>query len=66
MLKKVFCVGIQKRPWELPMGAQCYIVEFTTAKKQFDWLETSLVFDKTDKHLTSYDNENAEVASALV
>ena len=66
MLKKVFCVGIQKTPWEIPMRAQCYIVEFTTANKQFDWLEISLVFDKTDKHLTIYDSENAEVASALV
>lgn len=44
----------------LPTGAQSYTFEFTTL------LATSLIFQKSNKHLTIYDSYNLEVGSALV
>ena len=32
----------------------------------FDWIEISLVFDKSDKHLTIYDSYNANCAARLM
>ena len=37
-------------------------VEFFGANIQFDWLETSLTYDKSDKHTTIYDSYNAELS----
>lgn len=65
-MKKVFHMGFQKtllqKFYELPMGAQGYTVEFTAANRQFDWLEMSLGFDKSDKHSMIYDSCTAEGA----
>lgn len=61
--KKVFHMEIQKtsqKSRELPTGAQSYTFEFTTL------LATSLIFQKSNKHLTIYDSYNLEVGSALV
>ena len=38
-------------------------VDFTGANRQFDWIEISLVYDKSNKHLTIY---NVECAAKLV
>ena len=46
---------LQKYP-ELAVGVQNYNVDFTAAIRQFDWLEISLVYDKNDKHETTYGN----------
>ena len=32
------------------------------ANRQFDWIEVSLVYDKSDKHTTIYDSYNVELA----
>ena len=40
-------------------GVQRYTVEFTSAKRQFDWLEILLAYDKSDQQLTLYDAEVA-------
>ena len=58
--EKVFQMGIQKtllqKSYELFVGMQTYTVKFTVANRQFECLETSLV----------YDSCNAEVASTSI
>ena len=58
--EKVFQMGIQKtllqKSYELFVGIQTYTVKFTVADRQFECLETSLV----------YDSCNAEVASTSI
>ena len=39
---------------------------FTNAFKQFEFLEISLLFDKSDQHLNVYDSYNAEVAATNI
>ena len=62
--------GIQKTPYqksyELIAGAQSRTINFNNALKQFSFLEISLVYDRSDKHLSIYDSYNAEVASTQI
>ena len=41
-------------------------IEFLGANRQFDWIELCLVYDKSDKHTTIYDNYNVEMASKAI
>ena len=63
-------MGVQKTPYqktyELQTGIQDFTVDFIGANRQFDWIEISLVYDKSDKHLTIYDSYNVEYAAKLV
>ena len=52
-----------QKSYELIAGAQSKTFTFTNAFKQFEFLEFSLVFDKSDQHLTTYDSYNAETAA---
>ena len=52
-----------QKSYELVTGAQSKTITFTNAFKQFEFLEFSLVYDKSDKHLTTYDSCNAETAA---
>ena len=47
-------------------GAQSKTFMFTNAFKQFEFLEFSLLFDKSDQHLNIYDSYNAEVAATNI
>ena len=53
---KVLRIGIQKKPYqktyELHVGLQKLTVDFKGCKRQLDWLDISLVYDKCNKHLT--------------
>lgn len=68
--KNFFLMGLQKTPlqksYKLPTGAQSYIAKLTSANRQFNWLEISLVIDKSEKHSTIYNSNNARVASTLM
>ena len=55
-----------QKSYEIVAGAQSKTFSFTNAFKQFDFLEISLVFDKSDQHLTIYDSYNAEVAATNI
>ena len=52
--KEILCMRIQKTPiqktYEISVGSDSLRVEFYSANRQFDWLEISLVYDKSDKH----------------
>ena len=56
IFKKKLSIGIQKTPiqktYEISVGSDSLTVEFYGANRQFDWLEISLLYDKSDKHLT--------------
>ena len=63
-------MGIQKTPYQktykLQEGSQEFTVDSKGCDRQFDWLEISLLYDKSDKHLTIFDSYNAECASRII
>ena len=63
-------MGAQKTPiqktYEIQKGSDSLNVEFLEANRQFDWIEISIVPDKSDKHTTMYDNYNREMAAQLI
>ena len=67
---KVLRIGIQKTPYqktyELKAGSQEITVDFKGGNRQFDWLEISLLYDKSDKHLTIYDSYSVECAARMM
>ena len=54
----------------LRMGAQKTLnslnIDFLASNSQFDWLELSLVYDKSDKYTTMYDSYNVEMAAKTI
>ena len=67
---KALRMGVQKTPYqktcELQAGSQDFTVDFQGANRQFDWIEISLVYDKSDKHSSPYDSCNLETAARLI
>ena len=53
---KILRMGIQKSPYQkthkMQVCSQELMVDFKGCDRQFDWLKISLVYDKSDKHLT--------------
>ena len=39
---------------------------FFGSNRQFDWLEISIVFDKSDRHKTIYDSYNVQLAAMYI
>ena len=68
--KKIIRMGAQKTPiqktYEIKAGSDTLNVEFWGANRQFDWLEISIVNDKSDKHTTIYDSYSREVAAQKI
>ena len=60
--KKILRMGMQKTPiqklYEILIGSDSISIDFLAPNRQFDWLEISLVYDKSDKHTTIYDSYN--------
>ena len=46
----------------MSVGSDNINVEFFGANMQFDWLENSLIYGKSDKDTTIYDSYNAELS----
>ena len=63
-------MGAQKTPiqktYEIQKGSEYLNVEFLGANRQFDWIEISIVPDKSDKYKTIYDSYNREMAAQLI
>ena len=63
-------MGVQKTPYQktykLQARSQDFTVDFHRANRQFDWIEISLVYDKSDKHLLPYDSYSQETAARLI
>ena len=53
-------MGTQKTPlqktYKINVGQDSFDIDILGANRQFDWIEISLVYDKSDKHTTIYDN----------
>ena len=68
--KKILRMGAQKTPiqktYEIQKGFDLLNVEFLGANRQFDWIEISIVPDKSDKHTIIYDSYNREMAAQLI
>ena len=68
--KNILRMGIQKTPiqktYEISVGSDSLAVEFYDSNRQFDWLELSLVYDKSNKHLTIYYSYNVEHAAKII
>ena len=63
-------MGAQKtaiqKTYEIQKGSDSLSFEFFGANRQFDWLEISIVPDKSNKHTTAYDSYNREMATQLI
>ena len=57
--------SIQKA-YKISIGSDSINVDFLGSNKQFDWIEISLVSDKSDKHTTIYDSYNVELAAKYI
>ena len=45
---------------------QSFTCTFKGAERQFDWLEISIVYDKSFQHMTIYDSYDLELTSNLI
>ena len=68
--KKKLRMATQKSPihktYEINVGAYTLEIEFLGSNRQFDWLEFSLVYNKSDQHATIYDSYNFELAAKSI
>ena len=68
--KKILRMGVQKTPiqkiYEISTGSDSININFLGSNRQFDWLEISLVYDKSYKHTTIYDSYNVELAAKYI
>ena len=68
--KKILRMGVQKAPiqklYKIQKGSDSLNVEFLGSNRQFDWIEISIVPDKSEKHATIYDSYNREMAAQLI
>ena len=68
--KKIIRMGTQKtpfqKPYEISTGQDSIDIEFLGASKQFDWIELSLVYDKSGKHTMIYDSCNHKLAAKWI
>ena len=51
---------------EIATGTQSFTCTFKGGQRQFDWLEISVVYDKSYQYTTIYDSCNLELASKLI
>ena len=63
-------MGAQKTPiqktYVIQKDLDSLNIEFLGANRQFDWIEISIVPDKSDQHKTIYDSYNREMAAQLI
>ena len=68
--KKIIRMGAQEtliqRTYEIKQGSDSLNVEFLGANRQFDWIEISIVPDKSNEHTSIYDSYNREMAAQLI
>ena len=60
--KKILKMGVQKiliqKTYKISVSSDSTNVDFLSSNRQFDWIEMSLVFDKSDKLTTICDSYN--------
>ena len=68
--KRVLRTGIKPTPlqksYEINVGSQSHVVDFTGASRQFSFVEIGLVFNKSEQHNSQYDSYNFELAATMI
>ena len=68
--KKILRMGAQNTPirktYKTSIGSDSISVEFLGCNIQIEWLEISLVYDKSDKHTAIYDSYIVELAAKYI
>ena len=68
--KKILRMWTQKFPiqktYEINVGADSIEIDSLGSNRQFDWLEFSLVYHKSDQQATIYDSYNFELAAKTI
>ena len=52
--------------FEINKGTQSLTVTFKGTQRQFEWLEISLIYNKSYQHLTIYDSYDLELAPKII
>ena len=52
--------------FEINKETQSLSVSFKGTQRQFEWLEISLIYDKSYQHLTIYDSYDLELAAKMI
>ena len=55
-----------QKTYEIQKGSDSLNIELLGANRQFDWIEISIVPDKSDQHKMIYDSYNKEMAAQLI
>ena len=62
--------GVLESPYQqvfqVNTGTQDFTCTFKGAQRQFDWLEISIVYDRSYQHTTIYDSYDLELAAKLI
>ena len=62
--------GVLESPYQqvfqVNTGTQDFTCTFKGAQRQFDWLEISIVYDRSYQHATIYDSYDLELAAKLI
>ena len=70
VFKKIFRMGVQKIPiqktYKIGIGSDSITIDFLFSNRQCDWLKISLVYYKSNKHITIYDSYNVELAAKYI
>ena len=69
VFKKILRIGVQKTPIQKHTKytrSDSINIDFLDSKRQFDWLEISIVFDKKDKHTSIYDSYNVKLTAKCI
>ena len=68
--KNILRMGAQRSPiqktYEINVGQDSLNIDFLAFQRQFNWLELSIVYDKSDKHTAIYDSYNIELAAKTI
>ena len=55
-----------QQSFEINKGIQSIKIDFKGLNRQIEWLEISLVYDKSGQHLTIYDSYDVELAAKFI
>ena len=65
-LRTVIILSPYQQSFEINVGTQSLNINFRGLNKQIEWLEISLVFDKSDQHQSVYNSYDVELAAKYV
>ena len=68
--KKVLWKGTHKTPiqktYEINTRQDSLNIDFLGTNRQFDWIEISIIYSKSDKHTSIYDSYNVKLAAKTI